>query len=89
MREFFHASFTLPSLFFSLPRGSGRATSLSRVSGNGTLSSSGFISFLDSSILITGAVLASTGQCIIEDVVTFDISTQEIDSNGIIQCACV
>ena len=76
-------------MFFALSRGSGRATTLSHISDNGTLASTGYTSFLESSVLVTGAVLASTGQCTIEDVVTFNISTQEIDSTGITLCVCM
>ena len=41
-----------------------------------------YTSFLNSSVLVTGAVLASNGDCVIGDTIAFDISTQENDSKG-------
>ena len=38
--------------------------------------------FLNSSVLVTGAVLASNGDCVIGDSIAFNISTQENDNEG-------
>ena len=66
-------------------RGSGTATTLSEVSldlTSGTLTMTDYTSFLNSSVLVTGAVLASTGDCVLGDTIAFNISTQENDSEG-------
>ena len=66
-------------------RGSGTATTLSEVSLNltsGTLTMTDYTSFLNSSVLVTGAVLASNGDCVIGDTIAFNISTQENDNEG-------
>ena len=73
-----------------LHRGSGRAASLSRVSDNDTLTLTGSTSLLDSSVLVTGAVLASTAVCTIEEIIAFNISIQEIESIlGLFSIVCV
>ena len=41
-----------------------------------------YISFLNSSVLVTGAMLASNGDCVIGDTIAFNLSTQEKDSEG-------
>ena len=41
-----------------------------------------YTSFLNSSVLVTGAMLASTGDCVIGDTIAFNISTQENDNEG-------
>ena len=70
---------------FTPCRGSGTATTLSEVSLNlisGTLTMTDYTSFLNSSVLVTGAVLASNGDCVIGDTIGFNISTQEKDNKG-------
>ena len=72
-----------------LYRGSGRAVNLSRVSFDPTddaLILTGYTSFLDSSVLVIGAVLAGTGECEIGDVIAFNASTREIETEGSISC---
>ena len=41
-----------------------------------------YTSFLNLSVLVTGAVLASNGDCVIGDTIGFNISTQEKDNKG-------
>ena len=63
-------------------RGSDGAVRLSRVINNGTLTTTGYTLFLNSSVLVTGAILASTGECTISEMVTFYTSTREIETKG-------
>ena len=41
-----------------------------------------YTSVLNSSVLVTGAVLASNGDCVIGSIITFNISTQDNDNEG-------
>ena len=64
-------------------RGSGRTTTLAEVTvdtdGNFTISE--YTDFLSSSVLVTGAVLISTGPCSVEGmVITVNASIQEVDA---------
>ena len=56
--------------------------SLSEIIDNGTLIMTAYAEFLNSSIFVSGALLASTGECFIEDVIAFNVSTRNITNQG-------
>lgn len=60
-------------------RVSGRVT-LSQLSDNGTLT--GYTTFLDSPVFVTGAVLASTTECTINEIITFNTTIQLTENQG-------
>ncbi|CAI8001574.1 Proto-oncogene tyrosine-protein kinase receptor Ret [Geodia barretti] len=60
-----------------------KSLNLSRIIiNNGSLTTTNYTSFLDSSVLVTGAIIASTGPCIIDDTIAFNISTRDTESQG-------
>ena len=58
-----------------------RMSKLSQViiSSNGSLTTTSYTSFLVSSVLVTGAIVASTSSCVISDEIAFNVSTQDTD----------